>query len=88
MKNEIIVLLKKLDFEIMEINGKFTCFLNKNNIHYEIFIGKKITDFTKIENSEIYSFCPESNTLEVLYNSILEEFKYELRKKKIKDILH
>ncbi len=66
------------------------CFLHIQKASYiiEINIETKTNNFIKIENHNVDYVCRDKFDLENMYNSICDEFKFDIRKKKLNKLLN
>ncbi len=90
MEWKIKTLAEKLGFETNFNFNRFMFIRNRDDIQYEIYLNgdKNIGYFSKIINRNTTHICSKNSNFEYIHNSILEEFKYELRNQKIKKLLN
>ncbi len=93
-KIKIIELVKKLGFNERAVYDKYSAtFKKNNNTSYEIFIGENIGNFSKTTyvggvflNTDF--ICSSTRDFDYIYQSLLIEFKPDIRKNKIKNLLN
>ncbi len=88
MISKIDNIAKELGFRINHNPNYYFASLEKGDNLYEISLlhSFQVGHFRKVNNGVFY-MCYDTTDLELVYKSILNEFKYELRKKKILKLL-
>ncbi len=89
MINKIENIANELGFISKNNTNLWISVLHKGRISYEIYINhkEKKGEFSKIVNFEFVYICAYTSDYNDIYKSILEEFKHELRNKKITKLL-